>query len=615
MSLRQDTSAVHTRRRPPRRGRLAAILRRLLWGTVGLAALVLIAPWFIAVTPFRHSLLHFVRPDLPVQPTVAVASLGWFSPIRLRGVTIPDLDGGPLLALREVRIERPLWEVLMDPDDVGRISLFGPDVTIVLRPDGSNLGDLLQRLQPRPAEPSRAVWIEWVAGDVRVVRPSGEALEHFVDVEGVYRKPVGDAAHHSLLVSVGSEAPFENGRLRFAAEGRLQPDSSRMLPPGAFELQLERWPIDHWLPLLREPLRADALVGHVSLEVEASWNSLNEREGRARCSAVVSSLRGLRRPRGSPGVVERFNLSGRLDLSGDYDRDADRWTLEDSRIDTPWGSGRLAGSVTDWAGRRELSLTIDLASDIVAWLDQFWPAVRESMRVEGLRLEQIALRGPLRAAASGGSPTPPSSELSPRLLAEAQLAWDLVEAAGVESRDAEVGVGYDGERIVAVPTRVPVSGGRLVSLPQIVLGGNAPTIVVSDGPMLEDVEFSEDLCRGWMRFVSPLMAHATSVSGSFSVGLHAGAFPLHALPDAGLGGTLVIHQARVGPGPLTRQILGIVQNLRGVAGRPGEAVLESLQWLTVTEQQVDFRLEAGRVHHARLSMFAGPVLPRSASRW
>jgi hypothetical protein len=61
---------------------------------------------------------------------------------------------------------------------------------------------------------------------------------------------------------------------------------------------------------------------------------------------------------------------------------------------------------------------------------------------------------------------------------------------------------------------------------------------------------------------------------------------------------------------LTEQILGVIQQIRGVAERrsPGANPAEQFpQWLTINEQHVAFAVRGGRVEHRDLQLMIGPV--------
>ena len=74
-------------------------------------------------------------------------------------------------------------------------------------------------------------------------------------------------------------------------------------------------------------------------------------------------------------------------------------------------------------------------------------------------------------------------------------------------------------------------------------------------------------------------------------------------------GTLNIHAARVGPGPLSQQFLSIAEQVKAVVERraPQAGANSSGQWLELPAQDVSFQMVDGRVHHRGLQMVVGDV--------
>ena len=82
-----------------------------------------------------------VRPKGEVR--IGSASLGWFSPISLREVEVLDAQKQPLASIAAVTGDRSLLKILSNTSNVGRFRIDGPRLSVVLRPDGSNVEDAL----------------------------------------------------------------------------------------------------------------------------------------------------------------------------------------------------------------------------------------------------------------------------------------------------------------------------------------------------------------------------------------------------------------------------------------------------------------------------------------
>ncbi len=130
------------------------------------------------------------------------------------------------------------------------------------------------------------------------------------------------------------------------------------------------------------------------------------------------------------------------------------------------------------------------------------------------------------------------------------------------------------------------------------------------GPVMEQVSITPEMCHRWLKYVAPLVADATAAEGQFSVKVARAQLPLTSPHQATVGGSLAIHQAHIGPGPLARQLLTVAQTVRVLIdpqrGR-ASALEANARWIELPEQVVPFRVENGQVAHQNLTMNVGEV--------
>ena len=122
---------------PPRRRRrwpyfLVAIF-------IVLIALIWFAPVIVANTSLKHQLLRSVTSEINGTVTVQSLSLGWMSPIEMRGVTLVDESGVEVINIERVFSEKSLASLLGNKHDFGRITLESPTATIVCHERETNL--------------------------------------------------------------------------------------------------------------------------------------------------------------------------------------------------------------------------------------------------------------------------------------------------------------------------------------------------------------------------------------------------------------------------------------------------------------------------------------------
>src|SRR3954465_6387335 len=140
------------RRSFARASRVGSVKKKLLT----LLALVLIVvgvlPIIVSKTPLRNVLLSCVLPRDSVRVTIGDASLNWFGSPALSTGEVKDAAGDTLLAVESIKIDHTPLYLVMNSHDVGTVQLVRPIIHVKVRPDGSNLEDLLQKLAPSAAE-------------------------------------------------------------------------------------------------------------------------------------------------------------------------------------------------------------------------------------------------------------------------------------------------------------------------------------------------------------------------------------------------------------------------------------------------------------------------------
>jgi hypothetical protein len=182
---------------------------------------------------------------------------------------------------------------------------------------------------------------------------------------------------------------------------------------------------------------------------------------------------------------------------------------------------------------------------------------------------------------------------------EAGVSWDYANYYNLEIGPAEIGGRLEEGWLRMTPINTTVNQGKVMIAPSIHLATAVPVLVLPKGPVAQNVQFSQELCETWLKYAAPLLADATRVSGSCSVDLAGGQIPLSNMNAADVGGVFKIHGAQVAAGPLATQITGVVQQVRSVIQR-GSATGNVDTLMRMPEQQTDFRLVNGRLHHRQL---------------
>ena len=107
--------------------------------------------WLVSPAGVRQVLLRSI-PELKGDVRVEAASIGWFSPLSIRGLGLVPADGGPApISVEEIKGDHGLLAILMERGRLGRIEVTGLTLDLVFdKQHVSNLQQLLGRPPKRP---------------------------------------------------------------------------------------------------------------------------------------------------------------------------------------------------------------------------------------------------------------------------------------------------------------------------------------------------------------------------------------------------------------------------------------------------------------------------------
>lgn len=314
----------------------------------------------------------------------------------------------------------------------------------------------------------------------------------------------------------------------------------------------------------------------------------------------------------------KVTLSG----EGSFDPKQDKLELRSARLDSAALALVAAGKVDQVSGQCLTALAGEINYDMVGITQKLRPLVGDTLSITGKEQRKFSLNGPLFATAAksdGSAPVPDISALGnatqkPQLVPEdltasAGIGWQSAQYFGLTAGKANIETKLEKGIVSILPLDVPISEGKLTATPWVYLNEAGIPIVLSKGPLLEEVRISPELCRGWLRYVQPAIADATQAEGKFSVGIEQAQVPLLAPRSAAVKSTLTIHGGQVGPGPLAREYLGSVQKVLSVIKPAGSGgLLDSNKgWIIFPEQKVPVVVQDQWIYHQGMIMQIGNV--------
>lgn len=266
----------------------------------------------------------------------------------------------------------------------------------------------------------------------------------------------------------------------------------------------------------------------------------------------------------------------------------------------------------------------ECVADLKGTVEYDLPAISQILRgllgpnIDFVGREQgsFAIKGPLRqlpstnATQTASVPAEPTRVVSNKLLGEAQFGWAAANLYGFPIGKGSLAANLREGVVEVQPLKVAVGQGRINFAPRVYLNNVPASLVVDRGRVLENVQITPEISRGWLKFIAPFVADATEANGTFSLDLAGAKVPLSAPAEGNVRGTLLIKQAAIGPGAMGRELLVLGQQIQGLLRGQALSSLtgtQTAQWLQLPEQQVEFHLVDGRVHHENLHLVVSDI--------
>jgi hypothetical protein len=254
----------------------------------------------------------------------------------------------------------------------------------------------------------------------------------------------------------------------------------------------------------------------------------------------------------------------------------------------------VQATITDLTGSCNLDLRGECSYDLPRLAAMLDPELE--VRIAGKGTRFFALEGPLcpghpggglHVRLPGGRPADLSLELR-GLRGDASLGLQSLHAPGVDIGPAEIRFCLQQGWLQMYPVETTFNGGRVRLQPNLRLDPGPMDLVLLPGAVVERAAITPEMCAGLLGHALPALSHVAQVEGTMSLILEGGRIPLHDPSRAEIKGKIVLHGARFGPGPLSRELAGTFKT-------PPPAC-------TVREGVVPFHLQGGRVYHRDLEL-------------
>ncbi|MFO0410495.1 MAG: hypothetical protein ACK50R_02540, partial [Planctomycetota bacterium] len=142
----------------------------------------------------------------------------------------------------------------------------------------------------------------------------------------------------------------------------------------------------------------------------------------------------------------------------------------------------------------------------------------------------------------------PGHKWTEALSAKSSIGWDSANVVGIDIGGAEIPLVIENGRF-ASKAEFPVSQGVLRWNLDGDLVAEPMVFRQTQQRVIENVAITRQMCQGWLKYVTPLLADVTSVQGNLTLDIdRAEIYPTESFRQT-IQGRLHVHGANVGPGP------------------------------------------------------------------
>ncbi len=325
-----------------------------------------------------------------------------------------------------------------------------------------------------------------------------------------------------------------------------------------------------------------------------------------RTATAADRVRAISQPRSAPAVWSGNLLSEKALLIDELDvqltlearPDGRQYTIQNGQLTLPGLSSKLSGAMQledGWvnlavsaATRYDLALLSERMFDPQAGL-RFYGAGEEVFTLSG---DPTAIGVPPTVNTAGAQGT-----AEPRFTGTGALTWDAAEFRGLSAGPGSMTLELLDDLVRSGPVQCSINGGAASLLWQYDI--TRGLLALGSGSRVENLQLSEEFCRSWLGYVSPLLATAVDVQGRVSARVEQCVWDLAAIENSTARGEVIIHDAAASPGGSLSALLEIVDLVRS---RAGDSAPWAARSLVLPQQSIPVRLERGWVSHENLAI-------------
>lgn len=228
-----------------------------------LAGLVWFAPAIVATTGLRNAVVARIFAPLNGTITVGSASLGWFSPVELRDVSVTDPAGRTALTAARVTSSKTLRALATDQTHLGTFTIEAPVLEVVCEPGTTNVEQAIANYlaDDSPSGPERTGLAVTVTGGRVVLKDAGRDGQQVLEaVAGTVTVPKPAAEPITLDVSATSHPGTASVGMVFRS-------------PTELTVAADRFAVEPLGPLVRRFAADTTFAGQLTAKLAAKLGS------------------------------------------------------------------------------------------------------------------------------------------------------------------------------------------------------------------------------------------------------------------------------------------------------------------------------------------------------
>jgi hypothetical protein len=308
-----------------------------------------------------------------------------------------------------------------------------------------------------------------------------------------------------------------------------------------------------------------------------------------------------------------------------YDATLDQLDVNSLQIQSNTLRGAANAKVEHFSTSADANVTGTIDYDLAQITPLLRPYLGDGIQLAGREQARFAMAGQFADPSSIGaqpvgfstqSEIRPKSEIawSRRVRAQLELPWTGANLYGLPVGAGRLAAVLGDGSVRIEPLTLAIGEGRLTASPQLRLDPQPSEFLLPAGPLITNVRISPEVGEAMLKYAAPVLAGATQSDGIFSLELEGARVPLGEPRRADSAGKLTVHSVRVVPGPMVRQWIDLARQIESIARRrdlTAQSTNSQVTLLAIRDQQVNFRVLDGRVHHQNMEFQVGDVTMRS----